>query len=216
MQWAVQEGANVISMSLGIDFPGIQKRLMMRLKPEPATSMALEGYRTNVQLFERMAALVSAWAPFGQATIIVAASGNESKRPEYQIAAAPPAVSSGFMCVAALDQNLKVATFSNTGVNVSGPGVGILSAKPGGGFQTMSGTSMATPHVAGVAALWAQKLKSINALSPGFLFSQVQAQATQANLQGYDFFDMGSGLVRAPQKLSYSIDTCWLRHQALN
>ncbi|NDD31582.1 MAG: hypothetical protein EB084_25305, partial [Proteobacteria bacterium] len=58
--------------------------------------------------------------------------------------------------VAATDRNGELAGFSNygaTSVDVAAPGVDIYSLAPGNGFETMSGTSMAAPHVTGVAGL---------------------------------------------------------------
>lgn len=207
IQWAVDNGANVISMSLGMDFPGFQAQLQAAgFPPELATSRALEGYRTNVQLFARLASLVVAQEPFGQAAVTVAAAGNESQReidPDFEIAVSPPAVAEGVVSVAALGegaQGLTVARFSNTGANVSGPGVQIVSAKAGGGLTAMSGTSMATPHVAGVTALWAEKIKASSSLSALQLTSRLIGSATTEGLQaGLDPFDIGAGLVRAPQ-----------------
>jgi subtilisin family serine protease len=207
IQWAVNEGANVISMSLGMDFPGLQKHLQdaLGLPAELATSKALEGYRLNVLLFERLTALIEQMGNFTQTTVLVAAAGNESQTdvdPNFKIAVAPPAVSKGMISVAALGQGaggLMVASFSNTGAMVSGPGVGITSAKLGGGLTAMSGTSMATPHVAGVFALWAQKLLGMGPLNPGLLTAKVVASGVTAGLQaGFDPVDVGSGLVQAP------------------
>jgi subtilisin len=61
------------------------------------------------------------------------------------------------------------ASFSNfgSGVDIAAPGVSILSTWLGGGYNTISGTSMATPHVAGSAALYI-------ASHPGALWSQVR------------------------------------------
>jgi subtilisin family serine protease len=207
IQWAVDNGANVISMSLGMDFPGFQAQLQGDgFPPELATSLALEGYRTNVQLFARLASLILAQETFGQTAVTVAAAGNESQReidPNFEIAVSPPAVAEGVVSVAALgegDQGLTVARFSNTGANVSGPGVQIVSAKAGGGLTIMSGTSMAAPHVAGLAALWAEKIKAISLLSALQLTSRLIGSATTEGLQaGLDPFDIGAGLVRAPQ-----------------
>jgi subtilisin family serine protease len=207
IQWAVENGAHVISMSLGMDFPGfVAQQEAAGLPVELATSRGLEGYRANVQLFERLASLVRAQGAFSQATIIVAAAGNESQRdvnPNFEIAVSPPAVSEGIISVAALGegpQGLKVAPFSNTGANVSGPGVGVVSAKTGGGLSTKSGTSMATPYVAGVAALWAQKITSVGPLNALHLTSRLIASANADGLQpSVDPFDVGAGIVRAPQ-----------------
>ena len=203
IQWASSNGAHIISMSLGVDFPGYAKKLRESGFPEElAISRALEAYRANVRLYESVTSLLRALA---HPTLLVAAAGNESQRkvnPRFEVAASPPATAEGIVSVAALGltpAGLEVASFSNTGVILSGPGVDVTSAALGGGLVTMSGTSMAAPHVAGVAALWAEKILRNNQLTLRTLTGRVIGSTTTDGFApGSDPYDFGAGLVSAP------------------
>ena len=88
---------------------------------------------------------------------VVAAAGNSGGgTPDVDW----PGRSEHCISVAALDSKLNPASFTNRGakIDTAGPGVFIWSAKPGGGFAQMSGTSMATPWVAGFLACYRSAL----------------------------------------------------------
>ncbi|MDF0374009.1 S8 family peptidase [Streptomyces sp. KA12] len=90
-----------------------------------------------------------------EGTLPVVAAGNE----DQDACDVSPARADGVLAVGASDNQDRQATFSNWGTCVwlYAPGVDIVSAKLGGGSTTLSGTSMASPHVAGAAALYKEQ-----------------------------------------------------------
>ncbi len=135
----------------------------------PILSMSLGAGRSSKVLDDAVAYAL------GKGALIVAAAGNDgSEEPSY------PAVMPGVMAVSATMKNDKLALFSNIGkhISVAAPGTDILSTFPGGKYESLDGTSMACPHVAGLAAL----VKSKN---PGFTAKQIRSKIESAA------FDLG-------------------------
>jgi subtilisin family serine protease len=159
MNWAIAQGCQVISMSLGGQIP-VQ------------TAYTNAG---NIAL--------------SRGLLIVAAAGNNNGAPT-----GAPANSPSIMAVASLDSNRKPSSFSNKGkIEIAGPGRDVFSSWPRPQrYNTISGTSMATPHVAGCAALWAQSNPSLRGKK---LWDKLQATGRRLP---FPAAAVGAGLVQAP------------------
>ncbi len=210
VSWAHEQGAHVISMSVGLDFAAtVAERLAQGWIGELATAVTLEAYRANLRLLDRLLQMLRMQEPFTGGAIMVAAAGNDSSRGsegDYIMSACPPSGSDKIVSVGSLDpdpvgKGYRVSAFSNSGVEVSAPGRGIVSASPGGGLRVLSGTSVAAPHVAGVAALWWQAIRQSNlpanaTVVRGKLVGSAQTKGFSPAVYPSE---RGAGLVSAPQ-----------------
>lgn len=164
MNWAIANKCAVISMSLGA-----------QISVQPSYTAAGQAALNN-------------------GCLIIAAAGNASNRPTLIAPAGAPANSPTIVSVASLDQNLRPSVFSNGGkIDIAGPGGGVYSSWPRPTLhRTISGTSMATPHVAGCAALWAQTSAALRGVA-----LRAKLFATAKKLP-FPKTDVGAGLVQAP------------------
>jgi subtilisin family serine protease len=172
ISWAISNGCSVISMSLGAP-----------TRPGQAYS----------RTFEQVALRA-----LSKGTLIVAAAGNESQRPGTIAPIGHPANCPSIMAVGAVDVRDAIAPFScgtvdrTSSVDISGPGVDVYSSWPMPlRNRRISGTSMATPHTAGIAALIAQ--------ATGARAYELWARLAQtARRMALPSCDVGSGMVQAP------------------
>jgi subtilisin len=173
IDWAVTSGCQVISMSLGADVPF-------------GTPFS--------QVFETVGQRALA-----AGALIVTAAGNASQRDQGVVQpVGHPANCPSFLAVAAIDSTNRIAPFSSTSdpkggaVDIAAPGVDVYSSwlMPTR-YRTISGTSMAAPHVAGCAALIVQA-RAVQGLA---LWGALTQTARRLPLSTED---AGSGLVQAP------------------
>ena len=177
MEWAIANGCQIISMSIGYPV-------------EPGDT----NYSRVYEAIGRRA--------LNRGILIIAAAGNSSQRSEGFISpVGGPANCPSIMAVAAIDPDLQVADFSCGGINSEGgeiniaaPGVDVYSSIPmPDKYDRWPGTSMATPHVAGIAALTAQ----VTQLRGQELWDEIIKNARDIKLPARD---VGAGLVQAPSQ----------------
>jgi subtilisin family serine protease len=145
-------------------------------------SMSLGASQGNQALADAVAAMKKA------GVILVAAAGNSGKAVGF------PAAYPGAIAVAASNSDNMLASFSSRGpqVAVIAPGVGVKSTHKNGGYATLQGTSMATPHVSGLVALYVATHKGA---TPDQARAALSASATK--LPGVPAEGQGAGFPHA-------------------
>lgn len=117
--------------------------------------------------------------------VVVASAGNEGVYSGTGENLTYPARLSSVISVAAVDESLKRGSFSSTGaeLDISAPGVDIVSTSKSGNYESRSGTSMATPFISGMVAIIKEAYPN---MSPKEIQEMIQSGATDLGTAGRD------------------------------
>ena len=175
---AIRNSKGVVGVAHGVSLMPLRVNLMAGKNQNRADAINYVAQQANKYKNSRRYVINCSWRMSGDHAgvhnaiknavnnnvVVVFAAGNANRnidtRPQY------PAVYPEVIAVAATDQRDKRASFSNYGkkVDIAAPGVDIYSTVPNNTYGFSNGTSMAAPHVAGVAALlWSKNPDMTNA-----------------------------------------------------
>lgn len=129
-----------------------------------------------------------------EGTIVLAASGNDGMQNVSYPAAYDEAIAVG-----SVDSNKQRSSFSNYGpeLDIMAPGSNIYSTVPGNGYDTLSGTSMATPHAAGVAGLIRATNPDISVNEARNILTGTAQDAGSSNEYGHGIIDANAAVQEA-------------------
>jgi len=129
-----------------------------------------------------------------EGTIVVAASGNDGMEEVSY-----PAAYDGAVAVGSVDADEQRSYFSNYGaeLDIMAPGADIYSTVPGDGYEMMSGTSMATPHIAGVMGLIRSAEPDISVEEARNILSDTAQEAGSENEYGNGIADAEAAVLSA-------------------
>jgi subtilisin len=174
VDWAIRNGCQVVSMSIGGD-----------------PKMPGDPFNKAYEEIARRA--------LAAGTVIIAAAGNDSSRPNPPLPIVGPADCPSVIAVTAVDHTLQLWPLCNAGINPNGgemdfaaPGVRIYSSYVMPEYKVKSGTSMATPYVAGIAALYAEANPGVVGKALWVLMKSL-VHPLPLSPQ-----DVGSGFIQAP------------------
>ncbi|AST91496.1 S8 family peptidase [Sutcliffiella cohnii] len=164
VEWSIANKMDVINMSLG----GSSGSTALQRAVDNA-------YRNNI--------------------VVVAAAGNSGAQGNRNTIGYPARYSS-VIAVGAVDSNNNRASFSSVGseLEVMAPGVSILSTVPGSSYASYNGTSMASPHVAGAAAL-------LKAKYPNWSAAQIRNKLNSTTTYLGSSFYYGNGVINVERAL---------------
>jgi hypothetical protein len=172
-----------------------------QLERNAAISMALTAFRDNIRVFDAWMQLLRTRRKQGFDPLVIAATGNESNRPSFVVDKASPSEAESVVAVGAIDEAFRIAPFSNTNPAFVGPGVDVVSAGIDAELAMMSGTSMACPHIAGLAALYWQAARSGGSPATAERVFRMMATSAEGHSQPFSLHlraDIGEGMPRAP------------------